>query len=155
MVYKELTIGDLQFGFARFTYDFAADGCCLTPVSHPLKGYEMAILAAASKEGLKLFRCRSKRRLAKVYRITDGNSFVDFLMQEYGVKVQKISVSPEDEDFLINKFAKVVFEYGAKWVAGVASNNDELARFARCGFATDIKSKTFALMAPQNASKGS
>jgi hypothetical protein len=90
----------------------------------------------------------------RVYRLANDRSFVDFVLHEEGTKVQKISVSPEDEDFLLNCFVKTMFECGAKWIAGQATRNDEIARYSRHGFTTDAKSKAFALMNPQNAPNG-
>jgi hypothetical protein len=147
MQYKELSIENLSIRYAKFSYDFEADGCCLTPKSFPLRGREMPLIAACSKYGLKVFRCRSKRRLATIYRITDGSSFVDFVLREDGVKVQKISAA-SDEGFVINKFAKVVFEFGAKWIVGMARYKHGLAVYSNLGFTTDAESKTFLLMAP-------
>jgi hypothetical protein len=152
MKFIEITLENLSVRYTKFTYDFTPR-CCLTPKSSPLTGLEMALFVVASKHGLTLSRVHSKGKIARVYRIADDHSFVDFLLSEEGIKVQKVSVSREDEDFLINKFAKVVFECGSEWIAGVASNDAELARFARCGFATNPQSKTFALMAPQTLSE--
>src|SRR3569833_1066384 len=146
MKYIEITLEKLSVRYTKFTYDFTQKGCRLTPASSVLTGLEMALLGAAGKRGLTLSRVHSRGKIARVYRIADDHSFVDFVLHSDGAKIQKISVS--SEDFLLNCFVKTLFECGSEWIARQLTRNDELAMLARLGFATDPKSKTLALMAP-------
>jgi hypothetical protein len=110
---------------------------------------EIVVFAAAAKHSLKLRKVRARGADFIVYRLSSEHhsSFVDFVLKGGGVRVVALQASLEHEDFLFNRFTNAVFQWGAEWISGVASNDEELSRYSRFGFATNAESKDFVLMA--------
>jgi len=79
-----------------------------------MSGLEKCFFCSAAKHSLKFFRVQ-RGWGQRVYRLGDDRSFADFVLKDGGVRVLKVQ---GDEDFLLNKFAKVVFECGANRIFG-------------------------------------
>jgi hypothetical protein len=104
---------------SEIVYEFP--NCNPLTICSYLTPREKPLFLFAKKHGLKMYRFQSLGKTEKIYRLSLGNEFADFILLDDRVKLLAFE---GNEDFLNNKFAKVVFEAGANRIFGAAHDSN-------------------------------